>query len=155
MAFDQKKYSHDWYLQIKDVVRERSRKRYAQNRASIKARVTFLKKQNPEREATYRRRLRFGVIKQIFDLLGYHCSLCGNDEPRVLQIDHVEGRGRQHFLAAHGSVNRYYRVILDSVEKNEGRFRILCANCNILEGIKKGYRTSVWDFSESFFANLK
>jgi hypothetical protein len=48
----------------------------------------------------------------------------------------------------------YYAVILKSVQEGRGEYRTLCANCNIREGIRKGYRTSIWDFAESFFATL-
>jgi len=82
------------------------------------------------------------VVKEIFDLLGDKCSCCNFSNILALQIDHVYGDGYKHRKKLRGLA--YYKDILRSVKKKEGRYQILCANCNFIEGIKKGYRGSIW-----------
>src|SRR3990167_3457172 len=140
MAYDPNKYIKEYYQKNKERIKVRSKAHYEANRERIKARVTANK--NPEKERQYRRKLRHSVIKQIFDLLGYECSLCGEKDKYVLQIDHINGGGRQHSKSTRHSISRYYRAILQSIKNDEGQYRTLCANCNIREGIKKKFRFS-------------
>lgn len=73
---------------------------------------------------------------QIFDLLGFICTNCGFDDIRALQIDHVNGNGRQEILKLK-STYTYYKKILDD---KLGNYQILCANCN---WIKRSERNEV------------
>lgn len=69
---------------------------------------------------------------RIFELLGEECVECGFDDRRALQIDHLNGGGRQHRMSMNGSPTRLYRYVLD----NPDEFQILCANCNTIKRIE-------------------
>jgi len=153
MSFNQVEYRKEWYQRNKESVKERGRRYYIANRERIRARVKA-NKVSSERSALYRKRRRTRVIKSIFDLLGYKCVICHETDKHVLQIDHIEGGGRQHAIRANWAIGRYYGQILKSIQEGCGEYRTLCSNCNIREGIRKGSRTSIWDFPESFFATL-
>lgn len=61
--------------------------------------------------------------------LGAKCRNCSVVDPRVLQIDHVEGGGvkcRRNGITAISE----YRRILNEPEGWNDEFQVLCANCN-------------------------
>lgn len=61
------------------------------------------------------------------------CVNCGFSDPRALQIDHVNGGGRQH-MASFSSNKTYLRYVID----NPQEFQILCANCNWIKRHENG-----------------
>lgn len=70
--------------------------------------------------------------KQIYAKLGDKCLWCGFDDPRALQIDHVNDDGykdRNNKFRNWNSYNKYKTILNDT----EGRFQILCANCNMIK----------------------
>jgi hypothetical protein len=120
---DSVKWHHDYYLahkQERDVYNQQYRR-------------THLAEFNV-RNARYRERLR----NQAFEKLGNQCAnpQCrwvnedgtqGCTDQRCLQIDHVLDDGyKERHLAM---VVIYRKVLLDS----EGRYQLLCANCNWLK----------------------
>ena len=68
----------------------------------------------------YRRAVRRGMIAK----MGGKCIICGFDDWRALQLDHIKGGGYK------GKANQLvYREILDAkVIPND--YQLLCANCN-------------------------
>lgn len=83
------------------------------------------KEQQRIRTRNYRNRLRDGVIKT----LGNECLSCGIKDKRVLQVDHIWGGGSKE-LKNSGNGPSYYKRILKSIENNENKYQVLCANCN-------------------------
>ncbi len=76
----------------------------------------------------YRRKLRAKTL----EVMGNKCVKCGFDDARALQIDHVKGGGHkerkeQRFL---GGGKTYHLEVIASVESGEGKYQLLCANCN-------------------------
>lgn len=65
--------------------------------------------------------LRFKAL----EILGIECVRCGFNDIRALQIDHVNGGGRQEHIKL-GSYG-VYRQIVNGRTKD---FQVLCANCN-------------------------
>lgn len=65
------------------------------------------------------------------ELLGNKCRKCGFDDKRALQFDHVAGGGTKDRNIT-GKNGGYYRnrSICKSIVKGEGKFQLLCANCN-------------------------
>lgn len=77
--------------------------------------------------------------KDIFDLLGYKCSLCGFSDIRALQIDHINGGGSKE-LGNNPSRVKYYRFVVQSILNRENKYQLICANCNwIKKHINKEY----------------
>lgn len=64
--------------------------------------------------------------EQVRALLGGRCSRCGNDDHRVLQIDHINGDGGEE-----RRITRNIRERLLSVLEKKGKgYQLLCANCH-------------------------
>ena len=68
--------------------------------------------------------------KEMFAVYGDRCCQCGETDRDVLQLDHVNGGGTEHRRKVGNSV---------SWAKKHGwpsAFRVLCANCNMLNSIE-------------------
>lgn len=81
---------------------------------------SVLRLQWRESNAKNRKRLQ----NEVFDLYGRKCAMCGLEDVRVLDIDHINGGGTQHRKKLNYSMMRRY-VLLHPSE-----FRLLCKNCN-------------------------
>jgi hypothetical protein len=76
-------------------------------------------------------KLRLRVIQH----LGGHCIRCGYATPGpALQIDHVNGDG----AASRRGDASPGRVLRDALYDTEGRYQLLCANCNNIKRIENG-----------------
>ena len=79
----------------------------------------------------YYKKLIEKIKLEIFELLGGQCinPYGQHKEPyidiRALQIDHINGGGRQHRKQM-GSTGKFYKYVLTHPEE----FQLLCANCN-------------------------
>lgn len=80
-------------------------------------------KRRAEREC--RRRSRRKIIAE----LGGVCVWCGNDDHRVLQIDHVNGGGSYARRTRFRTEEQRYRA----VRENPHLHQLLCANCNAIK----------------------
>jgi hypothetical protein len=80
---------------------------------------------------TWRNRRR----RVIIDLLGGECRICGFDDNRALQFDHVHGDEKQD---KNRSNRNYLSYVLNSVMADEGKFQLLCANCNWIKRAENG-----------------
>lgn len=137
-----------YYEEHKEEVKRKAREYYAQTAPERKAqkkvyyeknRLTILPKQsiiskknyreNPEKKLLReRRRRQTHRIQLLTEIGGCICKNCGFDDWRALQVDHVNGGGRQEHRTnkALKSAKRYHEHIL----KNPEQYQILCANCN-------------------------
>ena len=66
---------------------------------------------------------------KVLVLLGGKCKKCGFKNSRALQVDHVNGGGVREAKIIHSS-RRYVKAIMESIEKKENKYQLLCANCN-------------------------
>ena len=75
------------------------------------------------------RELRFQARIEVINHYGGKCACCGNEQPRFLQLDHIDGGGTKH----HNSLTT---SMLGYLKKNNfpPGFRVLCANCNMAIG---------------------
>jgi hypothetical protein len=83
-----------------------------------------------ERSKEWRDRRR----KIIIDLLGGVCVVCGFDDQRALQFDHIHGNGIQDRKQM--STQHYLTYVLNSVMARQGKFQLLCANCNWIKRVE-------------------
>ena len=116
-----------YYEKNKEEIKKKRKERYAQNkekvqeqqaswyvRAGFASRSVWLKHLLQERK------------KRIFMLLGNKCAHCGFNDPRALQIDHINGGGRKELQ----SIPRQTYYSLDYHKANKKKYQLLCANCN-------------------------
>lgn len=112
------RYSPERYQQRADVIRERSNTYYREHRSEIIAKKSLLARQ-----------LKTTVIAHY----GGECACCGEKSIEFLTIDHIHGDGAAHRKLVGGSGPKVYADIIKSGFP-EGRFRVLCLNCNIARG---------------------
>jgi len=81
-------------------------------------------------------RNRYRKNRQVaINLLGRVCAKCGFDDPRALQIDHVNGGGtRERRLKKNTSA----RLLMDVINDRSGKYQLLCANCNWIKRSENG-----------------
>lgn len=65
----------------------------------------------------------------LFEILGKECVKCGFDDIRVLQIDHIKGRGVQE-IKKFGSSYSMWKFYLDNQQHIPTNLQVLCPNCN-------------------------
>jgi hypothetical protein len=70
-----------------------------------------------------RRQVRFELLEH----LGGKCVHCGFSDWRALQVDHVNGGGRQEYHNGYSTNSVKY---LKKVVASPGAYQLLCANCN-------------------------
>ena len=69
------------------------------------------------------------------------CVICGYEDVRALQFDHIDGGGNRH--RKNGSLRAYYKYYANRPELARQTFQVLCANCNWIkksenkEGLRK------------------
>lgn len=77
---------------------------------------------------TYRR-YRTKIRKFILDFFGSKCVKCGFDNPKALQLDHINGDGykdrkkRWNWFQKYKWIKRYPKAA-------KKKYQLLCANCN-------------------------
>ena len=87
----------------------------------------------------YRRRLR----KAVLDALGGVCVKCDYDDSRALQIDHIDGGGKEERKSIPNTW-KFYQVVIDSFQKEENKYQLLCANCNQIKRIVNKEHRKSW-----------
>lgn len=122
-------YTKDWYKHHSEWVQAWYRAHPEAYKRSGKHRLGYEDKGAPK--------VRLALIR----LLGGKCSHCGNNDPRVLQVNHVNGRGREE-LRKYRSPYTFYRAVL-SGRRASGGLDLLCGNCNVLYEYEQGRRKNV------------
>lgn len=82
------------------------------------------KKEIVNKNRNYYQRLK----REAYFVLGNKCCRCGFPDHRALQIDHINGGGLKDDLMRHHQT--HYRAVINSMKLQEGRYQLLCANCN-------------------------
>lgn len=83
--------------------------------------------------------------KKVYEALGNVCTHCGFSDYRALQIDHVHGFGKRDKInKRHTNAKAFYLFVYESVSKNEGKYQILCANCNWIK--RYSQKEQGWDY---------
>jgi len=131
LKMSRRKGSLKYYKEHKQECLERH-KRYIQR---IKAENSLVYHNILERAANFRFKKLRELRKEIFHLLGNKCSLCGFSDSRALQIDHVGNEGRKETLGKNRI--RFLKNVLDSIKRKEGKYQLLCANCNFIKEFER------------------
>lgn len=67
--------------------------------------------------------------QKILDQYGAVCGWCGNDDFRVLQLDHINQDGYLH----RAEIGENKIKLTKAVLANPERFQLLCANCHCIK----------------------
>lgn len=78
----------------------------------------------------------WNVKSRAFLILGGKCACCGNDDIRVLQVNHKNGGGTQE--KRHGA--EMYKAIIDGIRLTDD-LDLRCANCNLIYEYERGKRS--------------
>src|SRR6266702_3132489 len=120
---------------IRDETPEETEKRRARYRESTKRAND---RATPEQLEKRRLRLieRTHELKaDIFYALGDECAGCGEQDARVLQVDHVNGGGSEHRRRSGGT--HYWKVMLDYILTGSDEYQLLCANCHMIKSYRQ------------------
>jgi hypothetical protein len=81
-----------------------------------------------------RRQTEWGVRARaaLIQALGGKCEWCGEDDPNVLEIDHINGRDW-----VPSKVSSAHRVSIYRREAREGKVQVLCDHCNNSIGYRR------------------
>jgi len=134
-----KEYMKQWREKNKDKIlgynKSERVKLYKYNYNRTPKMMEYRKKYNEEKGSFYRdaRKLRRDAC---YLALGGKCSECGFSDYRALQVDHINSDGHleRHLLRR----NDYYPNVMESYMKGEGRYQLLCCNCNWIKRVEKG-----------------
>lgn len=77
----------------------------------------------------YYRKLNRQKRTEVLSLLGGKCVECGFSDHRALHVDHVNNDGYEDRKKLKSVYQRYMAVMGDT----EGRYQLLCANCNFIK----------------------
>lgn len=83
-------------------------------------------------ESGYKERLAFmrdEDFHHILDHYGTRCVCCGQDEPKFLTVDHIDGKGNEHRKKIKKYGSGFYKWLID--QNFPCGFQILCYNCNM------------------------
>lgn len=149
--FDHKAYMKKYYQEHKkehdktskewaEKHPEYQKKHYLQNRGKIINQNCEYQKKNLEKIQDNHRKLHHKRRMKAFELLGGKCTNPYNlnhgdfiQDIRCLQIDHINGGGREHF-----GKRQTYGLITDVLKdpNRMNKYQLLCANCNWIKRYK-------------------
>lgn len=101
--------------------------------------------------------------EKIFKILGTKCIKCGFENPRALQVDHINRSGNyQRTVKFNKNLYKYYKYISElSAEELKNNYQVLCANCNWIKRHKyhesirgKNYRSPLFIAIENVKNNI-
>ena len=128
-------------LKNRDTVNERARKRAQANPElhNERSKQSRLKHREDHKEKNNERnRVDLARWKSLaIAALGGVCVRCGyNADIRALQIDHINSDGRDERAEMRDNQRKLYRLI--SELGSQGRYQVLCANCNQIKRMEAG-----------------
>lgn len=115
--------SGSWGKQAKG--RSTTRKEYFKNYRKTH-KVSYILPKHRTAENDRNTKLRIALI----EFMGGACVQCGFSDFRALQIDHINGGGRND-RRLYGT--RYWKIVKESIIKGEKKYQLLCANCNFIK----------------------
>ena len=110
-------------------------KRHEQDRIKQERRAARLARPlrlRPPRDNELSRRQTARARARLLLFVGNRCQRCGYDQPRALQVDHIAGDGYRD-RPRRRRLTIFYAMVLESMQRGEDRYQILCANCNAIK----------------------
>lgn len=106
----------------------------SENKAKVKEYKKKYKKGNVPNTLKYEKGVRIKLKLEIINEYGGACQCCGENEPRFLAIDHINGNGSEHRKEI--GIKGGYRFYLWLKENKypKDNFQLLCMNCNFAKG---------------------
>lgn len=77
------------------------------------------------------------------EILGNKCVICGFDDVRALEIDHIEGGGNAERKSGMHSTKLHNTIIKSPVESKK-KYQLLCANHNRIKKYENGETRKSW-----------
>lgn len=113
--------------------KEKAKQYYLLNKMQYRKRAIEYEKTNYKYRLVYKREnwrknLEFQKL-DTFKAMGNRCCVCNFFDKRALQIDHVKGNAKIDKNASNNRI-QYLRQVKLSYLNKEGKYQLLCANCN-------------------------
>lgn len=131
MPYKDKEKRREHYKKNKDEI-NRKRREYDSSKERKKIKAAQYKKWREKNKAKLheynRKYFKERDIKEkslIFEHYGKKCECCGEDNPKFLTIDHINGGGTKHRKKIGNKINRW--LVKNNFPKG---FQVLCFNCN-------------------------
>jgi hypothetical protein len=118
----------------KECVKADRRRRFSENPALIRQRNRDYYHANKATRRNYAKDRRLRVLAAY----GGKCKCCGESQPEFLGIDHVNNDGESHRRQLAGYAKSIYNWLDRQGCPQDGRFQILCHNCNMAKGLYGG-----------------
>ena len=113
----------------KELVKQRIENWKEENRENIRKFDKDYYQTHKERIGELHMQTRRRLREKVIIALGGKCACCGEIDRRCLQIDHVNGGGRQE-RKQFKSPYSYLLFILKQIHLGSKDYQCLCANCN-------------------------
>jgi len=128
--------SRKYYKLHKDKVLKYHKKYYAENREKIIKKSRLWAYENRGRNLRNSKMYRMRYRKKIQNLLGNKCIVCGENDWRILEIDHVNNDGYKERKEIGCSYTAYRRIYND-IKVGSKRYQLLCSNCNMRKKMER------------------
>jgi len=121
----------------KDKIKTKNEKYYQENKEYYSKKNKDWTSKNREKRRKYQNKWRENLRIKVLNLLSNgkpECSICGYNDVRALQIDHVHGGGNKEVKKVGGNRCTFHNKIL-KMDPEEARkdYQVLCANCNMIK----------------------
>lgn len=122
-----KNTKREYYLKNRDHILKRNAAYRARKTQEISDRGKEYYAAHREEKKRQRRERLQQIKMKAFDTLGGVCVHCGFNDPRALQIDHVNGNGKHDHPKRD---DKYYKHVIGEAKHGSPKYQLLCANCN-------------------------
>lgn len=72
--------------------------------------------------------------EEVLAFFGGACVACGFNDPRALQVDHINGGGHRERRAGSGTIREQHRLVVADPTAARAKYQLLCANYNLVKG---------------------
>jgi RNase P subunit RPR2 len=138
MPSNTKEYTKEYYKKNKIKIGLVQKLYYQKNKKNY---IDYFKKYYSKNRENYLKQKKEQSIESknmVLDFLGGKCVKCGFSDYRALQIDHVNGGGVKEQRERTTNRFSYHKEVMDSFTKKEGKYQLLCANCNWIKRFVRG-----------------